>query len=479
MYRYHTGPPCVQLTTLAHPKPTPKEQAKWLAQVHNCVVGHHGVERTLDKLKRLLADKGIEPWPKMRQSVVRWCKQCNYCQMASYVKPRIVPPRYTLGQKAPMVLLNVDTIGPVPADEHGNKYILVLVDACTRFVELFPTKDTTAESAAAALLAHAGRYGFPKHIKSDNGPQFSNKICTELSKLLGSEQLFSTPYSSEENAIVERVNSEVGRHLRAIIFDTRVQRQWAMNQLPLVQRIINAAVHSSTGFSPAQMLFGNAINLDRGVLLEHPPVSDSDQGEPISEYMEKLLAAQSVILDAAQRHQSELDEFHISERTLRAPDNTRPIERTVFPVNSYVLRLQPTGQRPDKFAHHWTGPFRVVRNDIDDKGTYVIQHVLTGRTANAHVSQLKQFLFDSDEPDSPLEAAMHAESEFAIEDILAHTGKARQRKKMQFLVKWRGYPGQDSWEPYKSLLGTEKLDAYAYNNKLKALLPRNYKPPVV
>ena len=286
-----------------------------------------------------------------------------------------------------MVLVNCDTmIAPVPADAHGNRYILVIIDACTRFVELFPTKDTSAESAAAALLAHAGRYGFPKYIKSDNGPQFSNKICTELSKLLGSEQLFSTPYSSEENAIVERVNSEVGRHLRAIIFDTRVQHQWAMNQLPLVQRIINATVHSSTGFSPAQMLFGNAINLDRGIL-QHPPGSDSDQSEPASEYMEKLLAAQSVILEAAQRHQSELDEFHISERTLRAPDNTRPLERTVFPVNSYVLRLQPTGQRPDKFApHHWTGPYRVVRNDVDDKGTYVIQHVLTDKTLRTCMS---------------------------------------------------------------------------------------------
>jgi hypothetical protein len=39
--------------------------------------------------------------------------------------------------------------------------------------------------------------------------------------MLGIEQELITPYSHEENGIVERMNKEVMRHLRDILFDKR------------------------------------------------------------------------------------------------------------------------------------------------------------------------------------------------------------------------------------------------------------------
>jgi hypothetical protein len=45
-------------------------------------------------------------------------------------------------------------------------------------------------------------------------------------------------YSKEENAIVERANKEVMRHLRAFIFDERIMSDW-VKYIPLVQRIMN------------------------------------------------------------------------------------------------------------------------------------------------------------------------------------------------------------------------------------------------
>ena len=50
-----------------------------------------------------------------------------------------------------------------------------------------------------------------------------NELVTELVRLCGIEQSFATAYSSEENGIVERANQEVLRHLRAFLFDSRVQ----------------------------------------------------------------------------------------------------------------------------------------------------------------------------------------------------------------------------------------------------------------
>ncbi len=69
---------------------------------------------------------------------------------------------------------------------------------------------------------HVCRYGIPITIRSDRGTQFVNGIIKELLDLLQVEHEVSLAYSKEQNAIVERANREVMRHLTAIVFDKRV-----------------------------------------------------------------------------------------------------------------------------------------------------------------------------------------------------------------------------------------------------------------
>ncbi len=112
--------------------------------------------------------------------------------------------------------MNIDTIGPVARDSADNCYILVVIDCFTRFVELYPVSDTSALPCARALLSHVCRYGTPMTIRSDRGTQFVNGIIKELLSLLKVEHEVSLAYSKEHNAIVERANREVMRHLTAV-----------------------------------------------------------------------------------------------------------------------------------------------------------------------------------------------------------------------------------------------------------------------
>ena len=72
------------------------------------------------------------------------------------------------------------------------------------------------------MLNHIGRFGNPEIIHTDQGPAFHNELVQELLRLCAIEQFFVTAYSSEENGIVECANQEVLRHLRALLFDSRV-----------------------------------------------------------------------------------------------------------------------------------------------------------------------------------------------------------------------------------------------------------------
>ena len=82
---------------------------------------------------------------------------------------------------------------------------------------------------------------------TDQGPALHHELVQELLRLCAIEYSFATAYSSEENGIVERVNQEVLRHLRVLLFDIRVHDKWSFDLLPLVQCIMNTVEKTSTG----------------------------------------------------------------------------------------------------------------------------------------------------------------------------------------------------------------------------------------
>lgn len=55
------------------------------------------------------------------------------------------------------------------------------------------------------------------------------------------------------------------RHLRAHTLTNKSAVDWSLH-LPLVQRIMNATPNRSTGVAPATLLYGNAIDLNRGLI---------------------------------------------------------------------------------------------------------------------------------------------------------------------------------------------------------------------
>jgi len=177
----------------------------------------------------------------------------------------------------PFEVLHLDHIGPLKADAAKNKFILVMIDAFSRWVELYPTKSTTALETAFCIFQHMGRYGSPEVMHTDRGTAFHNELVAELLRMSGVQQPLTTAYSSEENGIVERAKQEVLRHLYAILFDARVHDKWSYEQLPMVQRIMNMVEKTSTGVIPAELILNNSIRLSAQILT--PPTVALSPGQ--------------------------------------------------------------------------------------------------------------------------------------------------------------------------------------------------------
>jgi len=149
------------------------ETYRLIQEVHNGEVGHFGLRISKSKLK----DNGHGRIP--NRDIQEFIRQFPASQVMNRLKIPI-KTHPTCASYNPFEVLHLDHIGLLPVDSHGNEYILVIIDAFSRWVELFPTRSTTALETASIILNHVGRFGSPQVMHTDRGPAFHNDLIREL-----------------------------------------------------------------------------------------------------------------------------------------------------------------------------------------------------------------------------------------------------------------------------------------------------------
>jgi len=81
---------------------------------------------------------------------------------------------FTLASTNVMERIAIDTIGPIEEGQGKYKFVIVIIDAFTRYTKLYPAETTKAEHALPAMLDWISQFGCPSEIVSDNGTQFVN-----------------------------------------------------------------------------------------------------------------------------------------------------------------------------------------------------------------------------------------------------------------------------------------------------------------
>ena len=156
--------------------------------------------------------------------------------------------------------------------------------------------------------------------------------------LVGTNHVLTLAASKQENTAVENANKRSQEYLRSILFDNSILKRWS-DVLPLVQRIMMAEPNEVIGVSPAQLLFGNSIQLDRGIFLPNLPKERVEAEIALSDWADKMFEAQRLLLDTAQRLQQQNDARHMEATTGIT---------TRFDVGSYVL----ISDNPQKMKLH-------------------------------------------------------------------------------------------------------------------------------
>lgn len=138
---------------------------------------------------------------------------------------------------------------------HGYTAIMVVVDRFskgTHFAPL-PTHYTAHKVALLFFDLVCKIHGFPCSIVSDRDAVFLSTFWRELFRVSGTKLRFSTTYHPQSDGQTEAINRVLEQYLIAFVHD--LPRHW-FKYLSLAEWSYNSSVHSGTGFSLFEVMFG-------------------------------------------------------------------------------------------------------------------------------------------------------------------------------------------------------------------------------
>ena len=215
--------------------------------------GHQGIVKCKQRLRSKVW------WPGIDKEIERKCKNCHGCQVVGSL-PSQEPIKPTPLPSAPWEELAADILGPLP----DGTYILVVVDYFSRYFEVSLMRSITTEKTVMALEEIFARHGYPKSLKTDNGANFTSVQFEEFLRECGILHRRTTPLWPQANGEVERQNRTLLKALKI----AQVEKLDWRRELQHFLLAYRSTPHSTTGVSPAQLLFGRSIKCKLPMLTE-------------------------------------------------------------------------------------------------------------------------------------------------------------------------------------------------------------------
>ena len=228
-------------------------QSQILSELHE---GHQGIV----KMKGLARSRIW--WPRLDNDIEQEVRSCTPCQEHRN-QPAPVPLHPWPWAKNPWDRIHLDFAGPVD----GTMY-LVLVDSHSKWLEVVPMSSTTTEKTVGVLRTLFARYGLPKELVTDNGPQFTAMEFSEFIRNNGIRHCRSAPYHPATNGAAERCVQTLKNALRAKKGD---QGSLSLKLAQFLMAYRNTP-HSTTGLSPAELFLKRPLRTRLDVM--RPTVED-------------------------------------------------------------------------------------------------------------------------------------------------------------------------------------------------------------
>ena len=190
----------------------------------------------------------------------------------------------TIQSQGPWDTLSIDIVERLPPD-HRHEFLIVFVGCYSKYTILVPSSNHTANTVSEALVRHVIPYfGIPRRLLYDRGREFISAIWTKLLRSLGIQQVLTSPYHPEGNAINERSHRILNNMLRARLLGGPSAKAW-VDKVPGIMLTLTAMPHEPHGFSASMIAMGREPTLPPGLTSDASP---SPAAEDTAEYIEAI-----------------------------------------------------------------------------------------------------------------------------------------------------------------------------------------------
>ena len=204
---------------------------------------HNGITETVNHFRTKFF------WPNLKDTVTRIINNCETCLKSKYERhpynPKFSGP---LLAKRPFETLHIDTFS------FQSSKFLTIIDLFSRYAQAYLIKDGTSLSVLSKLRHFFAHHNVPQKIVCDSGKEFQNRTFSEFCKLNKIELHYTTVNNPNSNSPVERLHSTLIEKLRTL--QIKNPRELPSNLMISAILIYNQSIHSSTGYSPFDLLYG-------------------------------------------------------------------------------------------------------------------------------------------------------------------------------------------------------------------------------
>ena len=227
------------------------------------VAGHLGQQKTIERVKQSFL------WHHLHSDCLEYVRSYNVCNQnkKANVNPRAALTRFHTG--CPMECIHLDILGPFNPSEIGNKYILMMIDQFTKWVEMATLPEQSALLIGQQFVVHfIVTFGCPLEVHTDQDRDFDGNLFKAVCEILEVAKTRTTPDHPSSNGQVERCNTIVAQMIRCYI--QMKNKRWDID-LPPLSMALHSMVNRQTGFTPNSLMLGRETIQPRQLMLGTVP----------------------------------------------------------------------------------------------------------------------------------------------------------------------------------------------------------------
>jgi hypothetical protein len=283
--------------------------------------------------------------------------------------------------------LIIDVLAGLPKSSKGNIKILSVIDAFSGYTFFRPIPNEQTSTIVDQLLEIFAITSYPRVLQSDNAANLTSKIMKSLCEALRITKITFSPYRSQTNGKVERLNQTCMQLIRTALVGKETV-EWEPYATS-AQIAINASkgLHN---LSPFEIINGRQFNFecDSSLVVYHGDAQLDDADD----YVRELRTRLKIICDFVTKSGESIDET----------SKKRYDEKFARPPNYEIGQLfwlkqsSITIGENRKLFQKFSGPFYIVK--LLSSHNVILVNAMNGRKMDnkVHVDRIKPAYIDAE-----------------------------------------------------------------------------------